>query len=149
VDLVPPWTKNPQAHLRKASAAQCTGRSLGKVDHPARDEGAAVVDADYDASARALIDDGDLGAEGQRLVSGGDGLRPESLAIRGDFSGGVVGGDAALGEGGGICAGAKGRQSEANEGSASHPLPFSDCCEEDSTDAISGKFEEFVNLSGK
>ena len=89
------------AHLRHAGADQADlrGRGAADVDHPAADEGAAVVDADDDGLAVAEILDLDAGAEGQRAMGGREAAAVGGLAARRAAAEIVPGGLAALAAG--------------------------------------------------
>jgi hypothetical protein len=63
---------------RQADHARCTGR---KIQNPATDEGAPIIDG-HDHAAAAMRDF-DAGAEWQGTVSGSQGVLVEALAGRG------------------------------------------------------------------
>ncbi|GMN03661.1 hypothetical protein MTsPCn3_23920 [Erythrobacter sp. MTPC3] len=63
--------------------ADLLGRGAGQVDLTPAGEGAAIVDTHGDGAAIAGVGDADLGAERQRLVSGGHGVHVEPLSIGG------------------------------------------------------------------
>jgi hypothetical protein len=67
----------------QADEAQPVGGSLGQVDNPALDEGAAVVDTHDYRLAVLLVGDLELGAEGKRAVRGGEIRRIHLLARSG------------------------------------------------------------------
>lgn len=60
--------------------AELGGGGFGKIDDASPMEGAAIVDDHLNRSAGALVDDAQLGAEGQRSMRGRHGILVEDLS---------------------------------------------------------------------
>src|SRR5689334_22776214 len=71
--------------MAETGDAQCARRAPGKVDHPAADERAAVIDRDDDGAA--AVADTQLGAERQAAMGAGHGVLVEALARGGPVAG--------------------------------------------------------------